>query len=65
MASINYKLRFCFLMRGMFTTEPAIFFKVQFIRGVSLVFGCRIVFTLAVTAGEKNDFPHGLLPLSL
>jgi len=49
----------------MFATKPAIFFKVQFIRCISLVFGCRIVFTLAFTAGEKNDFPHGLLPLSL
>ena len=56
--SLNLVLRLGFLVRRMFAAEPAILVQVQLVRRVPLVLGCRIVFPLALTAGEENDLTH-------
>lgn len=60
-----FRLGFSFLMHGVFAAEPTILLEIQLVRSVSFVLGRRIIFTLAFTASQENDFPHCLLPLSI
>jgi len=39
-------------------TESAVFPKLQFLRCFSLVFGCRIIPSLTLSAGKGNDISH-------
>ena len=51
-------LLLCFLVESMSLTESAVFLKLQFLRCISLVFGCRIIPSLALSAGKGNDISH-------
>jgi hypothetical protein len=42
----------------MLAAEPAILVQVQLVRRIPLVLGRRVVFPLALAAGEKNDLTH-------
>jgi hypothetical protein len=52
------ELRLGFLVRRVLAAEPAVLIQVQLVGRVALVLGRRIVFPLALAAGEKDDLTH-------
>jgi hypothetical protein len=51
-------------MGRVLAAKPAVFGKLQLVRRRSLVFGRRVVTTLAFGAGKRDEHSHGSSPLS-
>jgi len=53
-----------FFVGRVLAAKPAVFGKLQLVRRRSLVFGRRVVTTLAFGAGKRDEHSHGSSPLS-
>ena len=62
MIQVQSQKLFRLFMRSMGPAKPAIFFKLQFIRSISLVLGCRIITTLTCSTCKSNNISHNTLP---
>jgi len=52
-----------FFVGRVLAAEPAVFGKLQFVRRRALVLGRRVVTTLAIGAGKRDEHSHGSSPL--